>query len=98
MAKILALKANADRSLALGISLVVSKMTNLHYQPSLAEAIDYARFLSQQKDISKETALSALSILLKDNRDYDRGRNLLLKHGGEIWSKGSNDEDDSGND
>ena len=98
MAKILALKANADRNLALGIALVVSKMTNLHYQPSLAEAIDYARFLSQQEDVSKETALSALSILLKDNRDYDRGRNLLLKHGGEIWSKGSDDEDNSRND
>lgn len=33
-----------DRNLALGIALVVSKMTNLHYQPSLAEAIDYAIF------------------------------------------------------
>ncbi|MFV4979236.1 hypothetical protein VST16_05250 [Lactobacillus delbrueckii subsp. lactis] len=51
MAKILALKANADRNLALGIVLLVSKMTNLHYQPSLAEAIDYAKFLSQQEDI-----------------------------------------------
>ncbi|MGZ1132271.1 hypothetical protein ACXO2Y_07915 [Lactobacillus delbrueckii subsp. bulgaricus] len=27
-----------------------------------------------------------------------RGRPLLLKHGGEIWSKVSDDEDDSGND
>lgn len=87
-----------DRNLALGIALVVSKMTNLHYQPSLAEAIDYAKFLSQQEDISKDTALSALSILLKDNPDYDRGRSLLLKHGWKIWSKGSDDEDDSGND
>lgn len=51
MAKILALKANTDRNLALGIALLVSKMTNLHYQPSLAEAIDYAKFLSQQEDI-----------------------------------------------
>lgn len=54
MAKILALKANADRSLALGIALVVSKMTNLHYQPPLAEAIDYARFLASKKISAKK--------------------------------------------
>lgn len=54
-------------------------MTNLHYQPSLTEAIDYAKFLSQQEDISKDTALSALSILLKDNPDYDRGKEFTLE-------------------
>ena len=66
----------------------------LHYQPSIAEAIAYAKFLQANEQATKELAMNALSILVKDCRDLEPVSEILQKFGAGIWNgKGEVDDE-----
>lgn len=91
-------KAAAEPDLARGIAAALFELGQqaelLHYQPSIAEVIAYAKFLQANEQATKELAMNALSILVKDSRDLEPVSEILQKFGAGIWNgKGEVDDE-----
>ena len=98
LTEILMKKAAAEPDLARGIAAALFELGQqaelLHYQPSIAEAIAYAKFLQANEQATKELAMNALSILVKDSRDLEPVSEILRKFGAGIWNgKGEVDDE-----
>ena len=59
----------------------------LHYIPSVSEAIQYAEFLDQSEAVTKDLALNALSIVIKNNRDKKVIQDVVKEKGAALWEK-----------
>ena len=86
ISEILKMKAGASDSVADGIAacLVELQESQLKHPISVAEAVDWARFLKE--DNSRERALGALGLIVKDRRDMETVNRIVLSKGGEIWT------------
>lgn len=89
MTRILVSKANARANVAQGLAKAMAKIqeTPMHKTPSIAEAIDFAEFLTQNEEITKDLVMNALSLLVKDRRDEQEVSRIILESGEEIWTK-----------
>ena len=85
--EILKMKTGADDSLANGIAacLVPLQEKKLRHPISVSEAVDWARFLKEGR--SRERALGALGLIVKDYRDLPLVRATVDENGSEIWEK-----------
>ena len=87
--EILKMKAGADDATALGVAkcLAVMRGEKLRYTPSVSEAVEYARFLSKNSEVTKELAVNALGILIKDPRDIKAVTQIVSENGELLWKK-----------
>lgn len=87
LVQILINKTQSDEKLAQGVArcLKVMEDSDMHYKPSVAEAIEYADFLARNGAITKEIAINALSILIKDSRDLKQAREIVINKGNKMW-------------
>lgn len=92
MTAILTAQAHADRKLAAGIAkaMVLIQSEPMHRTPSIAEAVEFAEFLSKNGEVSKELVLNSLSLLIKDRRDEAAVTRIITANGEEIWTKEDN--------
>lgn len=81
MAGILMARAEIDQSLAESIAecLCTLSQKGLKYTPSIAEGIEWAEYLKQYPELTKEIVMGSLSYLAKTNRDYNEIKNTVEK-------------------
>ena len=86
---ILQAKAEAKPEVAEGIACCMVRFqgANIRKMPSISEAVDFARFLSGQKKLTKELVLHSLSFLIKDRRDEALVSQIVSDEGKLIWSR-----------
>lgn len=87
---ILKLKADVDDKLANGIAkciIKINKKTNIKQKPSISEAINWAMFLKEQEELTKDDVVNSLSIIAKNYKDYNDIKNIILNldEGDKIW-------------
>ena len=91
LTKILSTKVIRNPGLAKAVAqcFIAFQNADLHYIPSISEAIEYAEFLDQSETVTKDLALSALSIAIKNNRDKEAIQSILERTGAGagIWQK-----------
>lgn len=87
---ILKLKVGVDDKLANGIAkciIKINKKTNIKQKPSISEAINWAMFLKEQEELTKDDVVNSLSIIAKNYKDYNDIKNIILNldEGDKIW-------------
>lgn len=85
--EILKMQAGADDAIAKGIAacLVAIQGTELRRPPSVSEAIDWARFLSENPDRTYETVIGTLGLLAKSHRDRPVIERIVSERGEILW-------------
>lgn len=91
MVEILRRKAGARENIAVGIArcLSVIQGKQLRQTPSIAEAVELARFLQESPEVTRDLVMNALSILVKNHRDEPAIRQIVSQNGELIWSEES---------
>lgn len=85
--EIIKVRANADDGIAEGVARCMESFgrVQLQKQPSVSEAIEYARFLQENRPVTRELALGALGIIAKSQRDVSQIRRLVDRDGAVLW-------------
>ena len=85
--KILMARTGISESLAKGVAkcLQMIQNTRLHQMPSIAEAIDFADFLSRNGDVTKSLVMNSLGILCKNRKDETAIRQIVNENGSVLW-------------
>lgn len=85
--EILKVQAGADDAVARGIAecLVAIQGTALRRPPSVSEAIDWARFLSDVPDRTYETVVGTLGLIAKSHRDRPAIERIVSERGEVLW-------------
>lgn len=87
LVEILIAKAKVSEDMAVGIAKCLNVIDNtiIKQPPSVAEAIEYAKFLKSNKEVTKELALNALNILVKNYKDVSAIKKIVSENGELIW-------------
>lgn len=83
--EILIAKTKVSENMAVGIAKCLNQIDNVSQVPSVAEAIEYANFLKSNKKVTKELALNALNIIIKNQKDADVIKRIVSENGELIW-------------
>lgn len=81
-------KAGVDERIAKGISecLAASYNIQLRQAPSIAEGIEWARYIKGVDSPTKEEILASAGMLVKHHSDADMIKRIISAHGEQLWA------------
>ena len=89
MYEIIKVQAKTNDKIAMGIARCMAALQDisLHQVPSIAEAVEFAKYLSMNKTVTKTLVMNSLSFLSKHKNDEAQIRQIVDENGEILWKK-----------